>query len=184
MLIRSVVSLLVAVSSVAISSQGWAATVFGPTAYLSSADIPTGFYQGSAPLVLDDLEDNSLDASLSASAGSIISRAQFGGLVDSVDADDGAINGNGQNGRSWFNGSGATGVTFTYVGAAPLPTAFGIVWTDGSGSITFQAFDGNGVKIVDQAALDKYSFTRDAFLQRRESQIRALTGKDDDADEE
>jgi phospholipid-binding lipoprotein MlaA len=38
--------------------------------------------------------------------------------------------------------------------------------------------------LLDQAALDKYSFTRDAFLQRRESQIRALTGKDDDADEE
>ena len=34
--------------------------------------------------------------------------------------------------------------------------------------------------LLDQAALDKYSFTRDAFLQRRESQIRALTGKDDD----
>ncbi|MDP3700170.1 MAG: VacJ family lipoprotein [Hylemonella sp.] len=38
--------------------------------------------------------------------------------------------------------------------------------------------------LLDQAALDKYSFTRDAYLQRRESQIRALTGKDDDADEE
>ena len=38
--------------------------------------------------------------------------------------------------------------------------------------------------LLDQAALDKYSFTRDAFLQRRESQIRALTGKDDEADEE
>ncbi len=38
--------------------------------------------------------------------------------------------------------------------------------------------------LLDQAALDKYSFTRDAYLQRRESQIRALTGKDDEADEE
>lgn len=38
--------------------------------------------------------------------------------------------------------------------------------------------------LLDQAALDKYSFTRDAFLQRRESQIRALTGKNVDADEE
>lgn len=38
--------------------------------------------------------------------------------------------------------------------------------------------------MLDQAALDKYSFTRDAYLQRRESQIRALTGKDDEADEE
>lgn len=38
--------------------------------------------------------------------------------------------------------------------------------------------------LLDQAALDKYSFTRDAYLQRRESQIRALTGKDEAADEE
>lgn len=38
--------------------------------------------------------------------------------------------------------------------------------------------------LLDQAALDKYSFTRDAYLQRRESQIRALTGKDDEDDEE
>ncbi len=38
--------------------------------------------------------------------------------------------------------------------------------------------------LLDQAALDKYSFTRDAYLQRRESQIRALTGKDDEEDEE
>lgn len=38
--------------------------------------------------------------------------------------------------------------------------------------------------MLDQAALDKYSFTRDAYLQRRESQIRALTGQDDEADEE
>ena len=37
--------------------------------------------------------------------------------------------------------------------------------------------------LLDQAALDKYSFTRDAYLQRRESQIRALTGKDDNDDE-
>jgi phospholipid-binding lipoprotein MlaA len=38
--------------------------------------------------------------------------------------------------------------------------------------------------LLDEAALDKYSFTRDAYLQRRESQIRALTSKDDEADEE
>lgn len=38
--------------------------------------------------------------------------------------------------------------------------------------------------LLDQAALDKYSFTRDAYLQRRENQIRALTGKGQDDDEE
>lgn len=37
--------------------------------------------------------------------------------------------------------------------------------------------------LLDQAALDKYSFTRDAYLQRRESQIRALTGRGQDDDE-
>uniref|UniRef100_UPI00313B06C6 MlaA family lipoprotein n=1 Tax=Hydrogenophaga sp. OTU3427 TaxID=3043856 RepID=UPI00313B06C6 len=38
--------------------------------------------------------------------------------------------------------------------------------------------------MLDQAALDKYSFTRDAYLQRRDSQVRALIGRDDDAADE
>ncbi|MCC6708898.1 MAG: VPLPA-CTERM sorting domain-containing protein [Gammaproteobacteria bacterium] len=116
---------------------------FNNTPYLSAGDIPAGFYAGGAPAVLSDLENDLLDPTLSASAGSIIGPGQFDGLRDSVDVDDGALDGSGAAGHSWFSGDGATGVTFTFVGAV-LPTAFGIVWTDGGGAVTFSATDGNG----------------------------------------
>lgn len=117
------------------------------TPYLSAANIPVGFYDANGPVLLDNLEDGSLDASLSASAGSIIGPGQFDGLRDSVDGDDGAIDGSGLGGRSWFFGNGTTGVRFTFTGGN-LPTAFGLVLTDGSSSsITFSAEDGNGVSL-------------------------------------
>jgi hypothetical protein len=116
-----------------------AATFFGPTPYLSAADIPAGFYGGGAPTLLDNLEDGSLDASISASNGVVIGPGSYNGFRDSVDADDGSIDGKGT-GRSWFSSD----VTFTYVGSGPLPTAFGLVWTDGSGRITFSAKDAAG----------------------------------------
>ncbi len=107
---------------------------FGDSPYLSTAHVPAGFYLGGAPAVLDNLEDGTLDVTLSASAGTIISP---GGNTDSVDADDGVINGNGNGGRSWF---GFAPITFSFVGAGALPTAFGLVWTDGtSGDWTFSA---------------------------------------------
>jgi len=121
---------------------------FGPTAYLSAADIPTGFYLGGSPQLLDTLEDGSLDASLLGSGGSVIS-ASFGGIRDSVDGDDGVIDGTcgpQTAGRcaSWFNGAGSSGTTFTFAGSGALPTAFGLVWTDGFGSITFSATGAGG----------------------------------------
>lgn len=38
---------------------------------------------------------------------------------------------------------------FTYTGS-DLPTAFGLVWTDGGGSITFEAFDGSDTLLLSQ----------------------------------
>lgn len=117
---------------------------FSNSTYSSPGDIPLGFYSGGAPTVLDDLEDGVLDASLSASAGSIVGPGQFDGLRDSVDVDDGALDGSGLGGSSWFSGDGQGGVTFSFVGTT-LPTAFALVWTDGGGGlVTFSATDGNG----------------------------------------
>ncbi len=124
-------------------------TLFGPTPYLSTADIPVGFYQGGSPTFLDNLEDGRLDGNLTGSAGSVIGPGQFNGLRDSVDGDDGSIDGSGVTGSSWFSGSGSTGVTFTFNGNT-LPTAFGLVWTDGAGTITFKAFDGSGALLLAQ----------------------------------
>ena len=120
------------------------AVFWGPTPYLSSNDIPAGFYLGGSPTLLDNLEDGSLDASISASNGSVYGPT---GIADSVDADDGSIDGFGTAGRSWFSGT----VTFTYAGSGPLPTAFGLVWTDGSGTITFSATDALGQSLGSQS---------------------------------
>lgn len=116
------------------------AVFYGPTPYTSSANIPAGFYQGGAPTFLDSLEDGSLGGSVSANFGNVYGPA---GNADSVDADDGSINGLGTSGRSWFYSSGFTGVTFTF-NTSILPTAAALVWTDGAGSITFSARDGDG----------------------------------------
>ena len=107
---------------------------FGPTSYLSTADIPTGFYAGGSPTALENFEDGSLDFALVASAGSVIPPSSG---TDSVDADDGLIDGSGTGGHSFFLLSGSTGITIT------LPftvTAAAMVWTDGSGTTTFEAF--------------------------------------------
>ncbi|HEX6623913.1 MAG TPA: RHS repeat-associated core domain-containing protein [Pyrinomonadaceae bacterium] len=68
---------------------------------------------------------------------------------DSVDGDDGVIDGLGRNGDSYFSGSGAAGITFTFNAAAlgSLPTHAGLVWTDGLGTVTFEAFDHQGVSM-------------------------------------
>jgi len=118
------------------------------TAYLSSADIPVGFYGGGAPVLLETLEDGVLDATLTGTNGDLLNNG-FTGARDSVDADDGLINGTcgpqtSGHCASWFNGNGIQGVTFTFVGSGALPTAFGLVWTDGAGSITFSAVGANG----------------------------------------
>lgn len=110
----------------------------GDSAYLSAADVPAGFFAGGAPAFLDTLEDGSLDGGLTTDA-SVIIGAAFAGIRDSVDADDGRIDGtcgpqfgSGASGcGSLFNGGRLT-VTFQ---GSNAPTAFGLVWTDGATAI-------------------------------------------------
>lgn len=136
-------------------SQASAATFFGPSPYLSTADIPAGLYLGGSPAGLEDFEDHTLDFGISVSAGAPVSYLGVGslsaspGLVDSVDADDGFIDGSGSLGDAFFflPLSGLPSMTFTFAAppssGPPLPTAAGLVWTDGLSSpatITFEAF--------------------------------------------
>jgi PEP-CTERM motif-containing protein len=64
-----------------------------------------------------------------------------GPLIDSADG--------GNAGQSLFSGCGACGFTFTFDAAVlgSLPTAAGIVWTDGDFNIHFSAIDANGTSI-------------------------------------
>ena len=54
------------------------------------------------------------------------------------------------------NGSGQPGLTFTFSKAVlgTLPNAVGIVWTDGAGTITFEAFDENGISLGTRTGTD------------------------------
>jgi len=131
--------LVVAAATLALTSGASAATFFGPTAYTSDADVPAGFYVG-GPTFLDDFEDGSLDGGITASTGSVLSGPVIS-AIDSVDGDDGAIDGSGSTGASFFTSNGAAGILFTF---SNLVESAGVVWTDGLGDITFSAFDGDG----------------------------------------
>ena len=105
---------------------------------------------------LETFEDHLLNTpGVSAVTGSgVTSMVGFSGLIiDSVDEDDGLINGSGTNpgvktGDSFF-GSGPTGIKFAFSEAAlgTLPTHAGMVWTDGAGTISFEAFDAGGISL-------------------------------------
>lgn len=122
----------------ACASGASAQTFFGPLPYLSAADLPPGFF--AAGHALEDFEDGSKDFALVTTAGTPIAPS---GNTDSVDGDDGVIDGLGTGGRSFF-GYGAE--TFTF--PAPV-TAAGIVWTDGPGGtrVTFEAFGAGMVSL-------------------------------------
>jgi hypothetical protein len=109
---------------------------FTPTPYLSADDIPADFYAGGAPDVLEDFEDGSLDPSMYAHPGGIRGP---GTHCDSVDADDGEIDGFGFDGTSWAATDGSGGIKVHF--EQPYPTAAAMVWTDGYGEVTFEAFD-------------------------------------------
>jgi hypothetical protein len=129
------------------------AAPLGPNPYLcfNGCVSPSPFAGGSFSYFhLETFEDHLLNTpGVTASAGGVTS-VVFGPTIhDSVDADDGTIDGSGLQGDTFFSGGGSTGIFFTFnagiLGA--LPTSAGIVWTDGgpSTSVTFQSFDQNGV---------------------------------------
>lgn len=129
---------------------------FGPSPYLSPADVPLGFYGSGSPTLLETLEDGSLHASLQGSKGGSVITSSFGVLRDSVDSDDGAINGTcgpQTTGRcaSWFNeftlaphGGGVASASFSFVGEGTLPTAFGLVLTRGNSYDVLISFSATG----------------------------------------
>lgn len=133
------------------------AVVFqGPAPYLSFADSP---YNGGAfnYFLLETFEDGALDTPGASASGSWTVLAP-GPQTDSVDADDGAIDGSGTGGHSFFSKSENSTLTITFSAAAlggHLPTHVGIVWTDvgltsgtqGLGAVAFSAVDGLGASL-------------------------------------
>jgi hypothetical protein len=119
----------------------------GPTPYLSLDDSPL-----EAPglgVCYEDFEDGSFDIPGATGNGGVVANS---GIIDSVDADDGLIDGSGNGGSSYFSGSGAAGITIDFDPNRNegLPRNVGIVWTDGGGGalVTFEAFDKDGEPIL------------------------------------
>lgn len=118
----------------------------GPTPYLQASDspwaaVPFSWFQR------DTFETGAQSVTgVTITGGAVLNPSS---ITDSVDADDGAVDGHGSAGHSWFNSGGSSGITFTFnstvLGA--LPTHVGIVWTDGVGAATFEAWDQNGVSL-------------------------------------
>jgi hypothetical protein len=136
--VRILVGLLVTIA--AAHSNAATAGSIGPTPYLQASDSPFSvltfdyFY-------LEDFEDNLFNVpGVTKSAGSIIGH---GLAVDSVDADDGVMDGSGNDGRSLLaSGFTPASITFTFDAGilGSLPTHAGIVWTDGGTATRFEAF--------------------------------------------
>jgi hypothetical protein len=126
------------------------AQILGPSPYLQTSDSPFSGVSGFTYFYLEDFEDHLLNVpGVTASAGGVTSVVFGPSIHDSVDGDDGSIDGSGLNGDDFFSSNGPGGISFTFDGDAlgGLPTHAGIVWTDGANDIFFQAFDENGVSL-------------------------------------
>src|SRR5262249_8613495 len=97
-----------------------------------------------------DFEGPTRVTGVTPSAGSVVGFPSA--IIDSVDEDDGVIDGSGLMGHSWFSGDGAAGVTWTFdnVTLGGFPTPAGIVWTEGGagGTVSFQAIAADGVTVL------------------------------------
>ncbi len=126
---------------------GW--TLFGAIPYLQASDSPV-VAVGMDYFWLEDFEDFALNTpGVTASAGYSTKPTWPASMTDSVDGDDGAVDGSGNGGNSWFSMDGGTGVTFTFDDGVlgSFPTHVGIVWTDGVDPLGFEAYNAYGVLV-------------------------------------
>lgn len=137
-----------------LSANAFATTFLGPNPYLSFADSP--FSAGSySNFYLENFEDGLLNTpGLSSPSGFVSNPSIFS---DSVDADDGVIDGSGNNGHSYYSGNSTTVLTFNFAPiAGSYPTSAGVVWTDvgnvlsgsvGFGPVYIEAFGPGGLSL-------------------------------------
>lgn len=116
----------------------------GPLPYLSAADSPWAAVSFSQ-FYREDFEDGALNTPGVIAVGAQSINPAGGVFTDSVDGDDGAIDGSGTNGRSHYTANGVAGIEYSFNAGVlgQLPTHAGIVWTDLSDTadVFFEAFD-------------------------------------------
>jgi hypothetical protein len=137
-------------------AQAATATFITSSPYGQFSDSPfSSIASGNPNFFLEDFEDGALNTpGVSAVGGTVVGP---GASVDSVDGDDGSLDGNGNAGHSWYsNGASSLSFSFNAGTLGQLPTHVGIVWTDigsnpggffGFGSFVVRAFDSLGVSL-------------------------------------
>lgn len=173
-----------------VSAANAGTTTFGPSAYLSetptlTGDTPEGYFCRECSGWIEDFEMGTVDPFLSIDNGEILLPRTFSGLMnsvtDSVDGDDGVIDGSGTAGHSWFAPSDSVTVSFL----RPVKNA-GLVFTDGdaiSTNIRLEAFDidGNLLAAIDAGDLADDTYTgetaEDTFMgfQDMDASISSIT---------
>jgi len=157
--------LLGALCFLAVITPSHASPIFlGPTPYLSTEDSPFIGQAGSpfdesdlgVSFFLEDFEDGLLNtpgvtATVSDSVSGTYGPRGPTSISDSVDADDGAIDGIG-NAWSYHVAPSTIGdefilFTFDENVLGQYPTHAGVVWTDGQGKTSFEAFDSSGISL-------------------------------------
>lgn len=138
--VASVVALLVGAAN--------AQPTIGPQHYACASDSPFAGLEFNY-FHLENFEGHALLAPGVTATGGMITSALTPNIHDSVDCDDGVIDGSGLAGDSLFAFDGVAGARFTFdesvLGA--LPTHVGIVWTDGGGDVTARAFALDGTLV-------------------------------------
>jgi len=135
-------------STVALTQTFAAGISFFPaTPYLQAGDADS-LFDASWPISFEDFEDNSVDPFIVEIMGEILPpnfSTGISNLTDSVDGDDGAVDGVGNDAYSFFNNGRSIHVSF----ASPVTSA-GLVWTDGdpaSAGVMLEAFDASGMSL-------------------------------------
>lgn len=128
------------------------AATIGPTAYLQFSDSPFAAVDFSGGyFYLETFEDHALSTPGATGITGGPTSILFGPTFhDSVDSDDGVIDGSGSLGDSWFSQGASTGFSFNAGALGSLPTHAGLVWTDGpSGTgVMFNAYGADSLTVV------------------------------------
>jgi hypothetical protein len=145
-------AIIMALAMLAMATGAAHALPIGPSAYLQESDSPfAGIDFGTGYFFLENFEDHLLNTPGASGLTGGPTSVVFGPSVhDSVDADDGAIDGSGLLGDSWFNSGASTGFSFSAAVLGTLPTHAGLVWTDGpfGTGVTFNAYGADGTTLV------------------------------------
>ena len=126
------------------------AALFGPTPYSSFSDSPFSGLDFDY-FHLETFDDHALNTpGVTATGGSTASFGFNGSVIDQVGSEGGCPAGGLTVAcDTWFFSPGNVGVQFVFSAAilGQLPNAAGLVWTDGSGTIRFEAFDDNNMSL-------------------------------------